>query len=354
MINTNRFRKFALSTDGTFYTTDTKGITRSTDHGCTWTAVTGDLATLHTTDLDVDPVDGATAWVSTGDGGTIAPDGFVTAAVNGVFVTHDHGATWAPAAGLTAQSARIFDSVRVAPSSAQVVYASSNNQSSPFAVAVHRSPDGGANFTTTALTYQLDGVDPHALEVLAVDPRDSNVVWARALAQVPEGATTVDRHGLLRSSDGGATWAEIYKADSVTEASGQTRGIDDVAFDLANNRVYVATRTGVLAGSDDGSATRADDCRRPARSTSRSASTCTTAASTSAPRSSSPTTPPSPSRPTTAPATTRCSTTSTRSAPSTAPPARRSAISARRTGTCTARSSASPSTAASTTATWAR
>ena len=44
------------------------------------------------------------------------------------------------------------------------------------------------------------------------------------------------------------------KLDAVIESSGQTRGIDGIAFDRATKRAYVATRTGLLAGNDDGSA----------------------------------------------------------------------------------------------------
>ncbi|HEX6839473.1 MAG TPA: sialidase family protein [Polyangia bacterium] len=256
LINQNRTRRFALSTDGTFYTTDIKGLTQSTDNGCTWKPAGGDIANLHTTDVDVDPVDGATAYATTGDGGTVLPDGGIIAANNAVYATHDHGATWTPLAGLAAQSSRLFTSVRVAPSSGMILYATSNNQSSPYSPALHRSTDGGANFSTATLSYMLDGVAPHTLELLAIDPRNSNVVWARAIAEVPEGSTSVTRHGLIRSSDGGMTWSELYKLDATNDASGApNRGIDGVAFDGAQNRTYVATRTGLLAGSDDGSVT---------------------------------------------------------------------------------------------------
>ena len=63
---------------------------------------------------------------------------------------------------------------------------------------------------------------------------------------------SVTRHALLRSSDGGATFDELYKLDAVTETSGQTRGVDGIAFDASAKRVYVATRTGLLAGDDAG------------------------------------------------------------------------------------------------------
>ena len=255
MINGYRFRKLALSQDGTFYTTDVKGLTLSTDHGCTWTEATGAIAGLHTTDVDVDPVDGATAYATTGDGGTVLPDGGIQPAVNAVYVTHDHGATWTALAGLAAQSDRIFQTVRVAPSDGKTLYVTSGAQMAPFAPTLHRSGDGGQTFTSSALGYMLDGVAPHALELLAVDPRNPMVVWARAVAEVPVGADSVTRHALLRSADGGATWSELLKLDAVDEASGQTRGIDGVAFDTGAARVYVATRTGLYAGSDDGSAT---------------------------------------------------------------------------------------------------
>lgn len=257
LINQNRSRKFALSADGAFYTTDTKGLTQSIDHGCTWKPATGDIASLHTTDVVVDPTDGATAWAATGDGGTVLPDGGVIAPSNAIYVTHDHGATWTALTGLAAQASRLFQSVRAARlSTTLTLYATSAAQSSPFSPTIHRSIDEGTTFSSTPLTYMLDGVEPHAFELLAVDPRNSDVVWARAVAEVPVGTSSVTRHALLRSSDGGMTWSELFKMDATTEASGQTRGIDGVAFDTANKRTYVATHApGVLVGSDDGSAT---------------------------------------------------------------------------------------------------
>jgi hypothetical protein len=249
VINTNRSRKFVLSADGSFYVTDVKGLETSTDHGCTWSKVTGDLAGLHTTDADVDPVDGATAWVATGDGGTIDGDGTLIPASNAVYVTHDHGASWTPLAGLPTD--RLFTSIRYAASDR--LYVTSNAQSAPYAPTLHAGQSGA--FTSTPLAYQLDGADPHALELIAVDPRDPSIVWARAIAVVPQGSSSTTRQALLRSSDAGMTWSELYKLDVATASSGESFGIDDVAFDVANKKVYVATRTGLLAGDDAGTTT---------------------------------------------------------------------------------------------------
>lgn len=253
LINGYRFRKFALSSDGAFYATDVKGVTRSTDNGCTWTKVGGTLATLHTTDVVVDPTDGATAYAATGDGGSVLPDGGIVPAANGVYVTHDHGASWT--ALPTLSSDLLFQSVRVAPSNSLRIYVTSGAQQSPYTPTLHRSLDGGATFTALPLANLVDGVGPHALELLAVDPRDPAIVWARAVAVVPTGADAVTRQALLRSTDGGATFTELLKLDAVTEGSGQTRGIDGIAWDVTAGAVYVATRTGLYKGADAGSAT---------------------------------------------------------------------------------------------------
>jgi hypothetical protein len=255
VINDYRFRRFALSTDGTFYATDKQGITRSLDHGCSWTAAPGAIATLRATDVAVDPVDGATAWVATADGGSVTDDGGIVPAHNGVFVTHDHGASWTALAGLESDAARLFTSVRVAPSDAQTIYATSGATLAPFTAMLHRSTDGGDHFTGTTLALMVAGVTPHALELLAVDPRNPLVLWARAIASVDTGSGSEPRHALLRSSDGGVTWANLLETAATTEPSGQSHGIDGVSIDAAGGRVYVATNRGLRAAADDGSST---------------------------------------------------------------------------------------------------
>ena len=90
-------------------------------------------------------------------------------AANAVFVTHDHGATWTRAAEPRHRSPLRQRARRavVGPGRVRDV----GVQAPPYAPTLHRSTDGGGGFTTTPLTYQLDGVDPHGLELLAVDPR---------------------------------------------------------------------------------------------------------------------------------------------------------------------------------------
>lgn len=256
-INTNRNRRMVLSTDGTFYTTDIRGLTISTDKGCTWKPFLGELAGHLVTDVAVDPQDGATAFATSGDSGVQSADGGTQPPDNGLWVTHDHGATFTRAPGLATLTGRMFQSVRVGGAespTAQTIYVTSVAPGSTFDPEVHRSDDGGATFTTSPFSYQLLGIVPHTIEVMAVDPRDPKVVYLRAFVSTVNDAGEIDKQALLRSTDGGATFTELLNQDGVLTPSGQSHGIDGVAIDTAHGQVLVATSNGLLAGADPGDA----------------------------------------------------------------------------------------------------
>lgn len=238
-INGNRLRRIGVSADGVIYATDLQGITVSSDRGCSFKQqTTGELATLPSTDVATDPQDGAVAYVTTAASG---------AAMNGLFVTRDRGSSFMRVTGLSSPAGRQFLSVRIAPSTPRSLYVTSRMSATPYAPMIHRSTDGGNTFTDLPISYQLDGTTtPLVTEVLAVDPRNTMVVYVRAYSET--------RHALLRSTDGGATFTEILKQDGVSAPLGQSRGIDDVAIDTARGQVFVATATGIYKGADAGGA----------------------------------------------------------------------------------------------------
>src|SRR5262249_45990177 len=90
-VNTKRDRRWALSSDGTYHVTDNTGIDSSRDGGCTWGAATGEIATLPTSTVVADPVDGKRAWATTE--GSIPSDGGVLPH-GALFTTPDDGVTW--------------------------------------------------------------------------------------------------------------------------------------------------------------------------------------------------------------------------------------------------------------------
>jgi hypothetical protein len=259
VVNGYRARQFALSTDGTFYVTDARGLQRSRDRGCSWTSVGGEPAERRITGVAVDPNDGATAFFVSGDsarvnGGAGPADLAEAPPDNALFVTRDHGDTFTRAPGLAAASGRVFSSVAIAPSEPRTLYVTSFTPRGMEPM-VHVSGDGGGIFADLPLTARVDGVVPTGLAIIAVDPRDPTIVYARAQAVVPgAGGALTPRHALLRSIDGGVTFSTVMTIDAQTTSIGTQRGIDAVAIDAARGRVYVAARDGLYAGDDPGRA----------------------------------------------------------------------------------------------------
>ena len=256
-INLNRGRHVALSTDGTFYATDTRGLTVSTDKGCTWKpiAMTLEPGAKRLTDVAVDPVDGMTAWVTSAESGGAAPDGGVLPGNNAVYVTHDHGVSFQRLPGLQSESARLFQSVKPGPTGQTLYAVSTALDASP--VNVHRSDDGGTTFQTYPLTYKLNGVQPYTGDLMAVDPRVPTTVYLRVFTSgLDSDGSPVARHVLLRSIDGGMSFSELATVDGVLTPAGGSRGIDGVSIDTGRGKVLVATSKGLLSGEDpDGKAT---------------------------------------------------------------------------------------------------
>jgi hypothetical protein len=246
-INAERFRRYAVSADGTYYATNTKGLSFSRQDGCEWPAATGELATLTTKDVATDPVDGKTAWVAAGSEAIANVDGSRTPQANGLFVTHDHGDSFARAAGI-GTTGRTIDSVRVAPTDGKVVYATSTNFEPPFDHLIHRSLDGGATFASADLSSVTGQGTLATLEVMAVDPRDPSVIFARA--NVGSGDATMQL--LLRvanAGDAGQSAVLIHAVPVASLSGNYASGINDLAFDLAHDTIFVATGTGLLRGS---------------------------------------------------------------------------------------------------------
>jgi hypothetical protein len=184
-------------------------------------------------------------------GDAAVPDGGTAA--NGVFVTHDHGATFTRVAALGA--GRLFHSVALAPSDPARIYVTSASASvTAPAPTLHVSTDHGATFTAIPLAAQIDGRTPSQLNVLAVDPRTPTRLYARASVSYTDDAGAASLQSLLHSTDGGVTFTELWKMPGVTTSGGIDRGIEGVAFDVARAKVLIATQMGMLAGTDDGAA----------------------------------------------------------------------------------------------------
>ncbi|MEO8505205.1 MAG: hypothetical protein ABI609_14995 [Acidobacteriota bacterium] len=110
----------------------------------------------------------------------------------------------------------------LASTDGSVLYASAESR-------VFRSVDGGVSWQDrSANRFEPDGV-----YALAVDPHDSNTVWAAGFSA-----------DVFRSRDGGATWAESGSLPS---------GVFQFAFDTQDTeRIYAATRAGLFLSTSGG------------------------------------------------------------------------------------------------------
>ena len=153
---------------------------------------------------------------------------YVAIASGGLWKTTNRGTTWTPI--FDNQGSYSMGCVTVDPKNTDVVWlGTGENQSQRsvgFGDGVYKSTDGGATWANVGLKQS-----EHVAKIL-LDPRDSAVVYVAA--QGPLWAPGGDR-GLYKSSDGGKTWKAVLTA-------GEDTGVTDVCFDTKNPDVlYAAT-----------------------------------------------------------------------------------------------------------------
>jgi photosystem II stability/assembly factor-like uncharacterized protein len=173
------------------------GVYRSADGGNSWTRV---LSGNPANSVLFDPTNGNVAYASLGNpfsGGT-----------ESVFKSTDGGQNWTAANGTGTHVLNVTNAGRIvlamAPSSSTTLYAGIADVNTGNLLGFYKTTDGAANWTQ--LTSTPDYCTPQCGydQVIAVQPTNPNVVFAG-------GAYTTT---LVRSLDGGITWATLQSAQN--------------------------------------------------------------------------------------------------------------------------------------------
>lgn len=193
---------------------------RSTDGGATWTILGRITDNIFTSAIDPNN-----------------PKILYAASGNYIYKSLDGGATWNQYQKDTKWS--FTSDIYVCPTNSNLVYAAGHCYTNKSYIVLHKSTNGGLNWTAA-------DVSPSSYQngycySLAVNPANPNILYIGGYAY--DGSVW---NGLLfKSSDGGATWSNIF---SSIEGYIYTISIDPTA----TNKVYVGTYAGVYRSSDSG------------------------------------------------------------------------------------------------------
>jgi photosystem II stability/assembly factor-like uncharacterized protein len=158
-------------------------------------------------------------------GGTTA---YFGAAMGGVFKSTNSGVNWTPV--FDAYGSPSIGALAIDPNNSNVVYAGAGEANASVdsydGEGVFRTTDGGTSWEAIGLA------ETRRIGAIAVDPSNSNRIYVAAMGS--QFSTGPDR-GLYRSEDGGATWNRTLFVNDST-------GVTDIAINPAHpETVYCAT-----------------------------------------------------------------------------------------------------------------
>ncbi len=146
----------------------------------------------------------------------------------GVWKTVNRGTTWTPV--FDGQGSYSIGAVTIDPNNHHVIWVGTGENVSGrhvgYGDGVYRSLDGGATWQNMGLQ------NSEHIGMIAIDPRDSNVVYVAAQGPLWSGGG--DR-GLYKTTDGGARWELIL-------AGGEYTGVNEVHLDPRNPDVLFAVQ----------------------------------------------------------------------------------------------------------------
>jgi photosystem II stability/assembly factor-like uncharacterized protein len=190
------------------------GLNETTFKGLEWRGIGPALMSGRIADIAIDSSDRSTWYIAVGSGG--------------VWKTSNRGTTWDSI--FDDQGSYSIGCITIDPNNHNVIWVGTGENVSGrhvgYGDGVYKSLDGGGTWTNMGL-----GKSEH-IGMIAVDPRDSNVVYVAA--QGPLWSEGGDR-GLFKTTDGGKNWDLILSGGSFT-------GVNEIHMDPRNPDVLFAAK----------------------------------------------------------------------------------------------------------------
>jgi photosystem II stability/assembly factor-like uncharacterized protein len=151
---------------------------------------------------------------------------FIAAASGGVWVTYNHGITFAPVfENYGSYSIACVEIASSNPNTVWVGTGENNNQRSvSYGDGVYKSLDGGKTFTNMGLKFS-----EHIGNII-IDPTNENTVWVAAYGPVWKNG---GERGVYKTTDGGKTWKRTLFISEET-------GISEITIDPTNSNILYA------------------------------------------------------------------------------------------------------------------
>ncbi|MBI2821183.1 MAG: IPTL-CTERM sorting domain-containing protein [Acidobacteria bacterium] len=271
----NPFRPLAVSpsTPQVIYAGSSAGILKSANGGASWIPANSGILAARIGDLVLDPktstvyagtfgggvfksANGGARWNSLGslDNPSVnalaldpADSGVLYAATEfgGVFKSINAGAAWTAVNSELPVGTMHFAALTIDPKSPQTVYAGALRINAPFdsGGGLFMSNNGGATWTS------LSGLSPMSgITSILVDAADSNIVYVGTRGIVfggPIGGTLTAASKVMKSTDGGLTWAQAL----LTSSSGRVLLVQNPS---EANVIYAADGRFIRKSSDSG------------------------------------------------------------------------------------------------------
>ncbi|MBL9007228.1 MAG: exo-alpha-sialidase [Myxococcales bacterium] len=214
-INPYQMRRFARGQDGTLYATDRIGLTVSRDGGCTWKAVSSGIHAFQISAIAGDPLS-PRVWA-------LATDEVASGTGTGLWRSEDAGNSWQLAYAMKGH----YPIGLVIAQDGQTLALTSAAMTTPITQVLHVSRDGGLNFQSQTVAFQVNGRDIGSILPLWIDPRSPDQIYVATRNLSP--------NVLLRVGLSGPP-SEIMRVDT---------GIWDMTRDAPRDQILVATSRGL-------------------------------------------------------------------------------------------------------------